>query len=157
MEAQNHLSLHQGYDWCTAWVATHACDVLILEGVRDGRMQFILPLEIVRRGPMRIARLLATNFSNINTGLYTEEFLSAAGAMRQVLEDARAELAGAFDLLLLEKVPLDWRGRASPFAGLPATLNQNAAFQLELLDVQLSGKNRMDARSFVNGVRTVER
>ena len=29
--------------------------------------------------------------------------------------------------------------------------------QLELLEVQLSGKKRMDARSFVNGVRTVER
>ena len=30
-------------------------------------------------------------------------------------------------------------------------------FQLELLEVQLSGKKRMDARSFSNGVRSVER
>lgn len=150
MEAQDHLSLHQGYDWCAAWVETHACDPLIVEGVRDGRTQFILPLEIVRRGPVRTARLIASPFSNINTGLYAGEFLGAeaGGQLHRALQLARGELARCFDLLLLEKVPLDWRGQTSPFAGLPSVLNQNAAFQLELLGdfevtlAQLNAKRR---------------
>ncbi len=150
MEAQDHLSLHQGYDWCAAWAETHACDLMILEGVRDGRTRFLLPLEIVRRGPVRTARLIASAFSNINTGLHAEDFLRAEGGepLHDALQGARGDLARRFDLLLLEKVPLDWRGRTSPFAGLPSTLNQNAAFQLELLGdfeetlAQLNAKRR---------------
>ena len=54
---------------------------------------------------------------------------------------------------------------ARPATGAPGTfvlekghIYVNASdLQLELLEVQLSGKKRMDARSFVNGVRTVER
>ena len=135
MEAAPLLSLHQSYDWCRAWTETHARRLLIVEGVSDGRSLFILPLEIVRRGPLRVARLLATDFSNINTGLYADAFLSAGSdaQLRAALEQARGELARFFDLLLLEKVPLDWRGAPSPFAGLPGVLNQNASFQLPLL------------------------
>lgn len=134
IEADNHLSLHQSFDWCRAWVETHDCRLLIVEGVCDGRIRFILPLEILRHGPVRIARFIASDFSNINTGLYTDEFRAPSGAqlLHQALRQARRQLAGFFDLLVLEKVPLDWRGVACPFAGLPSTVNQNAAFQLEL-------------------------
>lgn len=150
IEAQGHLSLHQSYDWCRAWVETHGCEPLIVEGFCEGRTQFILPLEIVRHGPIRTAHLIGTAFSNINTGLYTEAF-RAPGAgirLREALERARGELARSFDLLLLEKMPLEWRGGTSPFAGLPAALNQNAAFQLELFEdfdgtlAQLNAKRR---------------
>lgn len=157
IEAQQHLSLHQGYDWCTAWVESHGCELLIVEGVRDERTQFILPLEIVRRGPLRIARLLATSFSNINTGLYAEEFLSSSGELRQALEQAHAVLAGSFDLLLLEKVPLDWRGKTNPFASLPAVLNQNAAFQLELLETFEETLAQLNAKRRRKKFRTSER
>ncbi len=150
MEAGNHLSLHQSYDWCRAWTETRTCNLLILEGVGDGHTRLILPLEIVRRGPLRIARLLATAYSNINTGLYTDDLLTAAGAARlhDALEAVRSELARSFDLLVLEKVPLEWRGRQSPLAGLPAVLNQNASFQLDLFEdfdrtlAQINAKRR---------------
>src|SRR5690606_35264730 len=68
LEADNNLSLHQSYDWCHAWAKTHACTLLILEGFSEGRTHLILPLEIVRHGPVRIARFLGSAFSNINTG-----------------------------------------------------------------------------------------
>jgi len=150
MEAGNHVSLHQSYDWCRAWVETRPCKLLIIEGVSDGHTRLILPLEIVRRGPLRIARLLATAYSNINTGLYADELLTVDGAarLRDALEAARGELARSFDLLVLEKVPLEWRGRSSPLAGLPAVLNQNASFQLELFEdfdrtlAQINAKRR---------------
>ena len=150
MEAGASISLHQSYDWCRAWTQTHACDLMIIEGVSEGRSRFILPLEIVRRGPLRVARLLATDFSNINTGLHTDEFRTAGSGtqLREALERSRGDLARSFDLLLLEKMPLDWRGERNPFADLPAVLNQNAAFQLALFEdfektlAQLNAKRR---------------
>ncbi len=136
LEADNNLSLHQSYDWCRAWAETHACKLLIVEGFVGGKTHLILPLEIKRHGPVRTARFLGTAFSNINTGLYTEEFrfLAAPPRLRQALEQARGQFSRYFDLFMLEKVPLDWRGETNSFADLPATLNQNAAFQLELFE-----------------------
>ncbi len=135
LEADNGLSLHQGYDWCRAWAASRACKLLIVEGFSGGRTHLLLPFEVVRRGPVRIARFLAAPFSNINTGLYSPEFrsLAAPPRLRQALEAVRGPLARHCDVFLLENMPLDWRGDASPFCDLPAVLNQNAAFQIELL------------------------
>ena len=162
LEADNNLSLHQSYDWCHAWAETHACKLLIVEGVSGGKTHLILPLEIVRHGPVRTARFLATPFSNINTGLYTEEFrfLAAPPRLRQALEQARQQFSRYFDLFMLEKVPLEWRGEENSFADLPSTLNQNAAFQLELFDdfdrtlAQINAKRRR--KKFRNSERRLE-
>lgn len=162
LEAEDRLSLHQSYDWCRAWAETHACRLLIVEGVAEGRTQLILPLEIVRHGPVRTARFLATDFSNINTGLYTEEFrfLAAPPRLRQALDRARGQFARYFDLFMLEKVPLEWRGETNSFADLPATLNQNAAFQLALFEdfdrtlAQVNAKRRR--KKFRNSERRLE-
>lgn len=137
LERENGLSLHQSYDWCRAWVETHGCPLLVVEGLCDDHTQFILPFEIVRQGPLRTARFIATDFSNINTGLYTEAFRASSLSSQELhraLGEIRAALAGACDILLFERMPLDWRGRESPFAGLPSVLNQNASFQLELFE-----------------------
>lgn len=134
LEACNALSLHQSYDWCRAWASTHDSRLLVVEGVHAGRTELILPLELVRQGPIRIARFLGSRFSNINTGLYTERFrTSATGPMlRQALGHARSQFASHFDLFMLENIPLNWRGHEHPFSHLPSVLNQNAAFQLSL-------------------------
>ncbi|WLS08953.1 GNAT family N-acetyltransferase [Shinella sumterensis] len=150
LEAENNLSLHQSYDWCRAWTRTQGTRLLIVEGLSGGRTQLILPLEIVRHGPVRVARLLATDFSNLNTGLYTRAFraLASPPRFRRALREARGDFACHFDLLLLDKVPLEWRGETNPFGDLPAVLNQNAAFQLPLLGdfertlAQINAKNR---------------
>lgn len=162
LEAENNLSLHQSYDWCRAWAETHACKLLIVEGFSGGRTHLILPLEIVRHGPVRTARFLATSFSNINTGLYTEEFrfLAAPPRLRLAFEQARSQFARYFDLFMLEKVPLDWRGETNSFADLPSVLNQNAAFQLELFPdfertlAQVNAKRRR--KKFRNSERRLE-
>lgn len=150
LEAGGALSLHQSYDWCHAWASTHDSRLLIVEGVHAGRTEMILPLEIVRHGPVRIARFLGSRFSNINTGLYTEAFstLAPPPVLRQALDQARGQFARYFDLFMLENMPLDWRGQQHPFSHLPAVLNQNPAFQLSLhadFDrtlAQINGKRR---------------
>lgn len=134
LETDNPLSLHQSYDWCRAWAESHACRLLIVEGLSGGHTHLLLPFEIVRRGPIRIARFLAAPFSNINTGLYSRDFraLAAPPRLRQALDTVRGQLARHCDIFLLENMPLDWRAEASPFSDLPAVLNQNSAFQIEL-------------------------
>jgi CelD/BcsL family acetyltransferase involved in cellulose biosynthesis len=134
LETENALSLHQGYDWCRAWVKSRVCKLLIVEGFCGEQTHLLLPFEIVRRGPIRIARFLAARFSNINTGLYSQDFraLAAPPRLRQALETVRSQLARHCDIFLLENMPLDWRGETSPFSDLPAVLNQNAGFQIEL-------------------------
>jgi CelD/BcsL family acetyltransferase involved in cellulose biosynthesis len=162
LEADNNLSLHQSYDWCRAWAETRACKLLIVEGFSGGKTHLILPLEIMRHGPVRTACFLATPFSNINTGLYSEEFrfLAAPPRLRQAFEQARTQFARYFDLFLLEKVALDWRGETNSFADLPSVLNQNAAFQLELFEsfertlAQVNAKRRR--KKFRNSERRIE-
>ncbi|MDX3928679.1 MAG: GNAT family N-acetyltransferase [Shinella sp.] len=136
LESTNGLSLHQGYDWCRAWVKTRDCKLLIVEGTAAGRTHLILPLEIVRQGPVRVARFLGTPFSNINTGLFTEDFrfLAAPPRLRQALDQARGQFARYFDLFMLERIPLEWRGIANSFSDLPSVLNQNSSFQLTLFE-----------------------
>lgn len=134
LEAQDNLSLHQSYDWCRSWTESHGCRLMIVEGISGGRTHLILPLEIVRHGPARVARFVAGPFSNINTGLYSPELhlLTAAPRLREAFEAMRAAFARHCDILVLGNMPLTWRRQNSPFCDMPAVLNQNAAFQLQL-------------------------
>lgn len=134
LEREDNLSLHQSYDWCRAWAATHRTELLIVEGLSADRTEMILPLEIIRSGPLRTARFIAAPFSNLNTGLFSDAFrmLAEPPRLREALDSARSAFADHVDLFLLENMPLAWRGVPHPFSDLPAVRNQNASFQLPL-------------------------
>ncbi len=128
-------SLHHAYDWCRAWKETHNSDLLLLRAAFNGELFLILPLEIRHGRLFRTARLIGTEHSNLNTGLFTAE---ASAAMTPALAHALARdvsmaLNGVADILMLERVPCEWRGSPSPFAALPGVANPNASFQLPLL------------------------
>ncbi|MEZ2220952.1 GNAT family N-acetyltransferase [Rhizobium sp. RCC_161_2] len=135
LEQDDLASLHQSYDWCAAWAETSGYPLAIVRGSFNGRTAFILPLEIIRSNGVRRAEFIGGRHSNINTGLFSAEFLeTAADGMTASLE---AEIVHALrsmaDLMLLRNVPLTWRGRISPLTSLPAVENQNHAFQLPFL------------------------
>ncbi|MBB5572124.1 GNAT family N-acetyltransferase [Rhizobium sp. BR 317] len=135
LEQDDLASFHQSYDWCAAWVETFRYPLAIVRGSFNGRTAFILPLEIIRSHGIRRAEFIGARHSNINTGLFSSEFLETAEngfSASQQAEIARA-LQGKADLMLLRNVPLDWRGRKSPLASMPAVENQNHAFQLPFL------------------------
>ncbi|MDM9619815.1 GNAT family N-acetyltransferase [Rhizobium sp. S96] len=137
-------SLHQGYDWCAAWVRAHGRALAIMRGRSGGRTVFILPVEIVPSYGGRIAKFIAADHSNINTGLFSADFV----ADRSFAEQLRVALRGRADLLLLQNIPLIWRERQNPLAALPMVQNQNHAYQLPLLETfeatlaQLNAKGR---------------
>ena len=134
LERDEWNSLHQGYDWCRAWVKTHDNPLAILHGQRDGQTLFILPLEILRQNMVRVAQFIAGRFSNINTGLFDPGFrdgLDAASAQQlgQRIADA---LRDRVDLVCLQNMPASWRGKPTALHALPSVENQNHAFQLPL-------------------------
>lgn len=134
LERDNLASLHQSYDWCLPWVETFRHPLAIVHGSINGRTAFILPLEIIRSRGVRRAEFIGGQHSNINTGLFSTEFLPNGDLTAAQTAAVMAALRGRVDLAILRNVPLEWRGRKSPLGSLPAVENQNHAFQLPFLE-----------------------
>ncbi|OWZ93592.1 cellulose biosynthesis protein CelD [Sinorhizobium sp. LM21] len=144
-------SLHHAYQWCSAWAATHVSDLALLRVTFDGELLLVLPLEVARGRLFRTAKLIGTEHSNLNTGLFAPN--AAAIISTPALADALARaicgaLRGLADIVMLDRLPSDWRGAPSPFALLSGVANPNPSFQLPLLGsiqptlAQLNAKRR---------------
>jgi CelD/BcsL family acetyltransferase involved in cellulose biosynthesis len=133
LAAENINSLHQGYDWCRAWIEAYRRPLQIVEGRIDGALAFILPLEIVRGRLFTKAEFIGAHHANINTGLISEAFLDQAtpDLMAAIADNIRDRITGA-DCVILNNMPQFWRGRTLPFSMLPHVENQNHSFQLPL-------------------------
>ncbi|MCV9965662.1 GNAT family N-acetyltransferase [Pararhizobium sp. BT-229] len=135
LEASSAVSLHQGFDWCAAWAATHGNQLLLVRGSIGQKTMFILPLELVRGRLFRTARFIGSPHSNMNTGLFAADFdpITCEQLAAGLIADLSAKLSRVADIVTLEKMPFDWHGTRHPLASLPAVRNQNASFQLPLL------------------------
>ncbi len=149
LERDNLSSLHQSYDWCAAWVAAFRRPLAILRGSSGNRTAFILPVEIVASRGMRIAKFIGADHSNINTGLFSQDFAANSDTVdrHHLAARLRAALAGKADLLLLQNIPLEWRSRRNMLSGLPMVQNQNHAYQLPLYDTFEKTLQQLNAKS----------
>lgn len=130
LERDPSVSMHQGYDWCSAWVRAHpGLRLALVEGRAGGRTVMILPLVIARRRGSHVAGYIGSAYSNINGGLFDPAARIDPDALGNGIRQA---LKGRADLMVLERVPLQWRERLSPLAYLSHTENQNRAFQVPL-------------------------
>jgi CelD/BcsL family acetyltransferase involved in cellulose biosynthesis len=149
LERDNLSSLHQSYDWCAAWVAAFRRPLAMLRGSSGNRTAFILPVEIVASRGMRIAKFIGADHSNINTGLFSQDFAANSDTVdrHHLAARLRAALAGKADLLLLQNIPLEWRSRRNMLSGLPMVQNQNHAYQLPLYDTFEKTLQQLNAKS----------
>ena len=133
MEAAPHVTMHQTYDWCRAWAKMPGLKTLVVLVSLDGRPAVLLPLEIVRRFGVRVARLIGTRHSNHNAPLYSERFLAEAdrGMMDDLLETLEALNLPA-DVLALDKLRPTTGDRSEPFLAFANVTSQNPSFQLPL-------------------------
>lgn len=136
LEKDALTSLHQGYEWCRSWVRAYKRPLAVLKGSVQGKIAFILPVEIESRHGVRIAKFIGADHSNINTGLFSTAFIEGAAGLdpERFAAILKQALHGKADLLLLQNIPLEWRGRESPLGLLPMVQNQNHAYQLPLLE-----------------------
>lgn len=146
LECGHSCSMHNSYDWCKAWIATNPAPVAIVEGKIDGRTVFLLPLQIVQGPIARTGRFIASDQSNINTGVFAEDVgIVDPQALTRALKDAFGD---RIDLVNLENIPLKWRGAIHPLSALGRTINHNSAFQMPLKATlqetmnQVNGKRR---------------
>ncbi|MCY0146494.1 GNAT family N-acetyltransferase [Hoeflea sp. G2-23] len=148
LEANPAATFHQSRAWVEAWVGGTGTTLSIVTLELEGQPLAILPLEIVHRRGLKVARFAGTAFSNANTGLLPE---SLTGARADI---APGELAAALsragldaDIVLFDKMPPDAASQ-SPFSELPRVFHQNPSFQLPLLTdfnavlAQINGKRR---------------
>ncbi|WEX87491.1 GNAT family N-acetyltransferase [Sinorhizobium garamanticum] len=149
LDENGQNSLHQSFDWCAAWRKTHKGQTLFVRAVRGQQTLFILPFEIDRRRFFRTARLIGSDHSNLNTGLFADEDATPPMEVMSVLTcGIKRQLRGLADIVTLDKTPATWRGKVHPLAALPALQNANASFQLPLLGniertlAQLNAKRR---------------
>ncbi|ANL46285.1 N-acetyltransferase family protein [Rhizobium phaseoli] len=149
LEVDNLQSLHQNYDWCSAWVNAFQRPLAILKGTYAGETAFILPVEIVKSRGLAVAKFIAADHSNINTGLFSGNFAESGGSIdaEKFARQLQHALKGRADLLLLQNIPLEWRGRPTPLTGLPMVQNQNHAYQLPLLAVFEETLKQINAKS----------
>lgn len=148
LEALPRNSLHQGLDWCRAWAEAHRSRLALVVGRVEGRITMILPLEIRRHCGVRSAVLLAHRYNNINSGLFADDVALSPAEQRALVQDLAAALCAEADLVVLDAVPLLWRGRPHPFAALTCAPHQNHSFQLPLKEdmartiAQINAKRR---------------
>ncbi|RDJ13744.1 GNAT family N-acetyltransferase [Rhizobium grahamii] len=156
LDRDNLNSLHQSIDWCMSWAKAHANPLSILCGKLGAETAFILPVEINRFHGFSTARFIGADHSNINTGLFTQRFIEVAGNLepKKFAALLRRALAGRADLLLLQNIPLEWRGRRNPLALLPMVQNQNHAYQLPLFENMEATLQQLNAKGRRKKFRT---
>ncbi|WP_428843118.1 GNAT family N-acetyltransferase [Sinorhizobium terangae] len=149
LDKNGQNSLHQSFDWCAAWRKTHESETLFIRAARGRQVLFILPLEIDRGPLFRTARLIGSDHSNLNTGVFAEEDATPPTEFVRVLTcGIKRQLQAFADIVTLDRTPATWRGKVHPLAALPAVQNVNASFQLPLLGniertlAQLNAKRR---------------
>lgn len=162
LERSPRVSFHQGFDWCSTWMRTHRSQTVIVRARLGTIPLLILPLELSASPLVRTLRFIGSDHSNINTGLFHDDFeaLVPEGFKAAFDEPLRRLLRPLADLAVLEKVPFSWERSKNPLAELPFVRNQNASYQLRLhadFDETLSQLNAKRRRKkFKTSERRIE-
>lgn len=148
METSTHVSLHQKFDWCKVWAKMPGVNTMVALVSLDGKPAVLFPLEIIRKSGFRIARLIGTAHSNLNSPIYSSGFLAECdGQMVEDLVETLAAIGIPADLLVVDKLRPHVGDVAQPLLTLPHVTSQNPSFQLPLLN------NFADTLSQINAKR----
>lgn len=147
--AEAIVSPSQSSDWVSAWLKASRPDAVIAMARISGQPVMGIALEIVRKGPFRIARFMGGthacgNFAPIVERFSAADLASAVAALRKAVADARPDV----DMLSLERLAADLRGVRNPLLGLPHLPSPNVALAVSLaggfdqLLLRASGKRK---------------
>ncbi|OHV72321.1 cellulose biosynthesis protein CelD [Ensifer sp. LCM 4579] len=150
-------SPHQSFDWCEVWRKTHQHRIVVVRCALGHKPLFILPFAI-ERGLFRTARLIGSDHSNLNTGLFAADAGPIPHAeLIRVLGDGMRQLRRFADIVRLERTPAKWRGVSNPLSILPGVTHPNASFQLPLLNGMEATLTQLNAKRRRKKMRTSER
>lgn len=153
-------------NWVTAWSEASGADTFIVTAGPEEGPAIVLPLEVVKRGPFRIARFMGGSHAAGNFPAFRDGpgHLSA-GHLAKAVRASRPDV----DLVHLERLCRELGGLPSPLAALTHTESPNIALAVcldggfEALLDRASGKrkrkkHRSQTRKFeaAGGVRRIE-
>lgn len=119
--------------WVSSWIEACRPDAVLVTVERNGRPVFGFGLEVERKGPVKVARVLGLSHANGN-------FFPTSGALPQADDHAcvvaaiQAVRAARPDIhaLMFERQLSSLRGRANPILTLPSQASPNVALSLDL-------------------------
>lgn len=134
LAARGLCSPAQSPIWISRWIEALSPDHLVATRTEDGQPVFALALEIVRRGPFRIARFMGGHHANGNFPAMTASFAASAtaadmAAVTQAIRRARPDV----DLLSLERLAAEIGGAANPLLALPHLPSPNVSLAVDLV------------------------
>ncbi|RWC91588.1 MULTISPECIES: GNAT family N-acetyltransferase [unclassified Mesorhizobium] len=139
----------QSAAWVLTWAAEVKPDLLIATLELEGRPAFAVALEVVKRGPLRVAQFMGGRHANGNFAAAEPQWLASGDitAIRSML----AAIAGSrpdIDLIALERLLPDLDGIANPLASLDHFASPNLSLAVDLsggfdaLLLRASGKRK---------------
>ncbi|EHK55402.1 GNAT family N-acetyltransferase [Allomesorhizobium alhagi] len=160
----------QSPEWAATWTAKAEVDHVVATVFSSGRPVFALALEIVRAGPVRIARFMGGSHANGNFAAADPSWLATAGgAEMHALTAEIGRTRPDIDIIALERLLPDFEGLANPLLALPHYPSPNLSLAVcldggfEALLDRASGKrkrkkHRSQTRKFeaAGGFRRVE-
>jgi CelD/BcsL family acetyltransferase involved in cellulose biosynthesis len=121
--------------WVEAWTETMQPDAFVVDIRRGTHHLASVPLEVVRRGPIRIARFMGGSHANGNFPATRRNSPPLAAAwLGKSLKRAVAEARRDVDVLLLERQLRTIDGVENPFSALPSIESPNLALATRLED-----------------------
>lgn len=123
----------QSFAWVSAWIAAAAPDCVFATIVEAGEPVFSLALEVVRKGPCRIARFMGGTHANGNFALASAGWLSGE---RSTEIDALVAAIGRerpdIDVLVLERLLPECSSFATPLLALRHINSPNISLAVDL-------------------------
>lgn len=119
--------------WLAAWHTHSSKDMIAAAATAKGKPVLMLALEVVRRGPFRVARFVGGSHANANfpavdpawaTGAARRDVQALALAVRRARPD--------IDLVLFERMPAEHAGTANPLLAAGGAPSPNPALSLTL-------------------------
>lgn len=123
----------QSASWVGNWGAKTGADIVIGTLSSEGHPALSLALEVVRRGPFKVARFPGGRHANGNFAAVDPRFLpaldgQAIGSLLAAIRKARPDI----DLVALERLLPDLDGVANPLRAMPNFASPNLALAVDL-------------------------
>jgi len=121
----------QSATWVSNWAQAVHPDIVVATLCAEDEPVLALALEVIRRGPFRVARFMGGRHANGNFAATAPGWLPGANAVRSLLT-AIAKGRPDIDLISLERLLPDLDGIANPLAALPHFPSPNLSLAVDL-------------------------
>lgn len=130
-------SAYQARDWILPWLGSvgraegWSPAVVVARDARE-RAVALLPLGVVRRGPLRLAEFLGGKDANYTLGLFRPDAIFTRDDLEAMLREGAKAAPGGIDLYSLINQPHAWRGVANPLLLLPHSASPAEGYATKL-------------------------